>query len=52
MMNFNKMKHYPYTHSNGMTIKIKANSKEEADERFKDMIKEAQAEKVEESFKI
>ncbi len=45
------MKHYPYTHSNGMTIKIKANSKQEADERFKEMIKD-ESEKVKESFKI
>lgn len=47
----NKMKHYPYEHSNGMKIFIEANSKQEADERFKEIIKD-ESKKVKESFKI
>ncbi len=46
------MKHYPYTNNNGVIIKIKANSQQEADLRFKEMIKDVESVKVEESFKI
>jgi len=46
------MKHYPYTNNNGIIIKIKANSQEKADEIFKEMIKDVESVKVEESFKI